>query len=127
MNGAGTCGTSTAPLGVKGAPVNGRCGPGTRIPFVVISPWAKVNYVDHTQISQASVTRFIEDNWLNGNRLGGGSFDATAGSIMGMFNFSGAGNNPKVFIDQNLGSPVGWLPPGAVPNGIVAPDWVTRR
>jgi len=110
VNGAGTCGTSTAPLGVKGAPVNGRCGPGTRIPFVVISPWAKVNYVDHTQISQASVVRFIEDNWLNGARLGGGSFDATAGSINGMFNFSGAGNNPTLFVDPNLGTPVASVP-----------------
>jgi phospholipase C len=110
VNGAGTCGTSTAPLGVKGAPVNGRCGPGTRIPFVVISPWAKVNYVDHTQISQASVVRFIEDNWLNGTRLGGGSFDATAGSINGMFNFSGAGNNPTLFVDPNLGTPVASVP-----------------
>jgi phospholipase C len=110
VNGAGKCGTGTAPLGVKGAPVNGRCGPGTRTPFIVISPWAKVNYVDHTQISQASVVKFIEDNWLNGNRLGGGSFDATTGSIMSLFNFSGAGNNPKLFIDQNLGSPVASVP-----------------
>ena len=110
VNGAGTCGTGTAPLGVKGAPVNGRCGPGTRIPFVVISPWAKVNYVDHTQITQASVVRFIEDNWLNGTRLGGGSFDATAGSINGMFNFSGAGNNPTLFVDPNLGTPVASVP-----------------
>ena len=110
VNGAGTCGTSTAPLGLKGAPVNGRCGPGTRIPFVVISPWAKVNYVDHTQITQASVVRFIEDNWLNGARLGGGAFDATAGSINGMFNFSGAGNNPTLFVDPNLGTPVASVP-----------------
>jgi phospholipase C len=110
VNGAGKCGTGTAPLGVKGAPVNGRCGPGTRIPFVVISPWAKVNYVDHTQIDQASVVKFIEDNWLAGQRLGGGSFDATSGSIMGMFNFSGAGNNPTLFIDPNLGTPVASVP-----------------
>jgi phospholipase C len=110
VNGAGTCGTGTAPLGVKGAPVNGRCGPGTRIPFVVISPWAKVNYVDHTLINQASVVRFIEDNWLNGARLGGGAFDATAGSINGMFNFSGAGNNPTLFVDPNLGTPVASVP-----------------
>ena len=41
----------------------------------------------HLQISQASVVRFIEDNWLKGERLGGGSFDATAGSIMDMFDF----------------------------------------
>jgi len=110
VNGAGKCGTGTAPVGVNGAPVNGRCGPGTRIPFVVISPWAKVNYVDHTAISQASIARFIEDNWLASHRLGGGSFDATAGSIMNMFNFSGAGNNPTLFIDPNLGTPVASVP-----------------
>ncbi len=110
VNGAGKCGTGTAPVGVNGAPVNGRCGPGTRIPFVVISPWAKVNYVDHTAISQASIARFIEDNWLASHRLGGGSFDATAGSIMNMFNFSGTGNNPTLFIDPNLGTPVASVP-----------------
>ncbi|WP_027803227.1 phospholipase C [Paraburkholderia dilworthii] len=110
LNGAGKCGTGTAPVGVKGAAVNGRCGPGTRIPFLVISPWAKVNYVDHTPISQASVVRFIEDNWLGGQRIGGGSFDATAGSIMGMFNFNGSGNNPTVFVDPNLGSVVSSVP-----------------
>ena len=57
------------------------------MPFLVISPWAKPNYVSHERISQASVVRFIEDNWLHGERLGGGSFDATAGSIMDMFDF----------------------------------------
>ncbi|NPT58603.1 phospholipase C [Paraburkholderia elongata] len=110
LNGAGKCGSGTAPVGVSGAAVNGRCGPGTRIPFLVISPWAKVNYVDHTPISQASVVRFIEDNWLGSQRIGGGSFDATAGSIMGLFNFSGSGNNPTVFVDPNLGSVVPSVP-----------------
>ncbi|RDK02150.1 phospholipase C [Paraburkholderia lacunae] len=110
LNGSGTCGTGTAPAGVNGAAVNGRCGPGTRIPFLVISPWAKVNYVDHTAISQASVVRFIEDNWLGGQRIGGGSFDATAGSIMSLFNFGGSGNNPTLFVDPNLGTPVSSVP-----------------
>ncbi|WP_035558454.1 MULTISPECIES: alkaline phosphatase family protein [Burkholderiaceae] len=110
LNGAGKCGTGTAPVGVNGGVVNGRCGPGTRIPFLVISPWAKVNYVDHTPISQASVVRFIEDNWLGSQRLGGGSFDATAGSIMSLFNFSGSGNNPTVFVDPNLGTVVSSVP-----------------
>jgi phospholipase C len=110
VNGASKCGTGTAPVGVNGAPVNGRCGPGTRIPFIVISPWAKVNFVDHTAISQASIARFIEDNWLASHRLGGGSFDATAGSIMNMFNFNGAGNNPTLFIDPNQGTPVASVP-----------------
>ena len=68
-------------------PVDGRCGPGTRVPFLVISPFAKKNYVSHVCITQASILQFIEDNWLNGERLGGGSFDATTGSIMDMFDF----------------------------------------
>lgn len=110
LNGAGKCGSGSAGLGVTGASVNGRCGPGTRIPFLVISPWAKVNYVDHTLISQASVVRFIEDNWLNGQRIGGGSLDATAGNIMGMFNLSDSGNIPPVFVDPALGSVVSSVP-----------------
>jgi phospholipase C len=104
LNGAGKCGTAgTAPNGVGGSPVNGRCGPGVRIPFLVISPWANQNYVDHTQISQASVVRFIEDNWLSGERLGGGSFDATTGSIDGLFDFTGPGNAPVLFLPPSGG------------------------
>ncbi len=68
LNGNGECGVKgkTAQLGgVKGTgPVEGRCGPGPRQPFLVISPWARPNYVDHTLITQSSVLRFIEDNWL---------------------------------------------------------------
>ncbi|MEV6837814.1 alkaline phosphatase family protein [Streptomyces sp. NPDC051133] len=63
-----------------------RCGPGTRQPLLVISPYSKVNKVDHTLTNQASITRFIEDNWHTG-RIGDHSFDATAGSIGGMFDF----------------------------------------
>jgi phospholipase C len=107
LNGSGICGTGSAPNGLSGKPVNGRCGPGTRIPFVVISPWAKENYVDHTLIDQASVVRFIEDNWLEGKRLGGGSFDATSGSIMGMFDFDRRGkghdDDRKLYLDPVTG------------------------
>ncbi len=88
LNGNGVCGTGTPPNGLSGKPVQGRCGPGLRIPFMVISPYAKENYVSHTAITQASVVQFIEDNWLGGERLGGGSFDATTGSIDDMFNFT---------------------------------------
>ncbi|MFF8942091.1 phospholipase C [Streptomyces sp. NPDC014864] len=63
-----------------------RCGPGTRQPLLVISPYSKVNKVDHTLTDQASITRFIEDNWRTG-RVGDHSFDATAGSMAGMFDF----------------------------------------
>jgi phospholipase C len=105
LNGNGTCGTGTQPIGVAGKPVNGRCGPGTRLPFLVISPWAKPNYVDHTPTSQASIVRFIEDNWLQGERLGGGAFDATAGSIMGMFDFSHYHATSKLNLNPTTGEP----------------------
>jgi phospholipase C len=120
LNGPGLCGkgakTQPQPDGLDGKPVNGRCGPGTRIPFLVISPYAKRNYVSHTQISQASVVRFIEDNWLQGQRLGGGSFDATAGSIMDMFDFNQFGNqfgnsNYALFLDPTAGTIVSPAPP----------------
>jgi phospholipase C len=104
LDGPGKCGTGTALPGVAGKPVNGRCGPGTRIPFLVISPWAKANDVSHDRISQASVVRFVEDNWLHGERLGGGSFDATAGSIMSMFDFTSGGKNPPLHLDPATGN-----------------------
>jgi acid phosphatase/phospholipase C len=91
VNGPGRCGLGAAkqpqPKGLSGKPVNGRCGPGTRIPFIVISPFAKRNFVSHDRLTQASVVRFIEDNWLHGQRLGGGSFDESAESITDLFDF----------------------------------------
>ena len=105
LNGDGVCGSGTALPGPAGKPVNGRCGPGTRIPFLVISPWAKTNAVTHSRITQASVVRFIEDNWLHGRRLGGGSFDASAGSIMDMFDFRSGGHAPVLVLDPLTGNP----------------------
>lgn len=64
----------------------GRPGYGGRIPCVVISPWAKENYVDHTLTDQTSILRFIEDNWSLG-RIGDFSYDALAGSLTNMFDF----------------------------------------
>jgi phospholipase C len=103
LNGDGKCGIGVQPAGVAGKPVNGRCGPGTRVPFLVISPYAKPDYVSHKLITQASVVRFIEDNWLHGERLGGGSFDATTGSIMDMFNFANGGKAPKLMLNATTG------------------------
>jgi phospholipase C len=105
LDGPGRCGVGPALPGLKGLPVNGRCGPGTRIPFLVISPWAKRNYVGHAPISLASVVRFIEDNWLAGQRLGGGSFDANAGSIEDLFDFSDARSDGILRLDPATGDP----------------------
>jgi phospholipase C len=105
LDGPGKCGTGKRLPGVEGKPVNGRCGPGTRLPFLVISPWAKPNYISHVRVSLTSVVRFIEDNWLHGQRLGGGSFDANAGSIMDMFNFRTGGKTPPLLLDPATGEP----------------------
>jgi phospholipase C len=69
-----------------GAPA--RCGYGPRLPYLVISPYAKPNFVDHSLIDQTSTLRFIEDNWLHGRRLGAHTFDARAGAINAMFDFA---------------------------------------
>ncbi|WP_213738717.1 alkaline phosphatase family protein [Bradyrhizobium sp. dw_411] len=105
LNGAGICGVpgATEPAGIHGLPVAGRCGPGTRQPFMVISPYAKKNYISHVLITQASIPQFIEDNWLNGERIGGGSFDATTGSIVDMFNFNKA-NSTALILDPTFGT-----------------------
>lgn len=44
-------------------PVIDRWGPGTRIPAIIISPFAKKGYVDHTQYETVSILSFIEKRW----------------------------------------------------------------
>ena len=65
----------------------GHCGYGPMLPLMVISPWARENFVDHTVTDLSSTIHFIEDNWLGGQRLPAGSFDALANLIVQMFNF----------------------------------------
>jgi phospholipase C len=110
LSGPGACGNgATALPGVNPATLHaqGRCGYGPRLPLLVISPWAKHNYVDHTLTDQTSVLRFIEDNWLGGKRIGQGSFDSIAGSINGMFDFAQQDSAASQFLlDQNTGESV---------------------
>ena len=58
-----------------------RCGFGPRLPLIVISPWTKPNTVSNNLTDTASIIKFIEDNWLHGQRIGNGSYDASAGSL----------------------------------------------
>jgi phospholipase C len=91
LNGAGKCGDgATALPGVNPATkhAQGRCGLGQRLPLLVVSPWAKANYVDHTVTYQTSILRLVEDLYLKGQRIGQGSFDAESPSLLGMFDFS---------------------------------------
>ena len=107
VNGPGQCGTGVGtqvqPNGLKGKPVNGRCGPGIRVPMLVISPFAKPNYISSKRVTSSSVVRFIEDNWLNGQGIGGGSLDATSGLITDMLDFTQTPNN-KLYLDPVAGT-----------------------
>jgi phospholipase C len=97
--GPGNCGTPKLIPGASGIQ-NGRCGYGPRQPFLVISPFAKKNYIDHRVTDQSSILRFIEDNW-NLGRIGNGSVDAIAGTIDGMFDFTGGGS--RLILDPTSG------------------------
>ncbi len=52
--------------------------------------------------TQASVVKFIEDNWLGSDRIGNGSDDAWTGTLDNMFDFS-HGRNPKLTLDPATG------------------------
>jgi phospholipase C len=88
LNGPGLCGSAPPALaGITAPHAQGRCGYGPRLPLLVVSPWSRANVVDHTITDQTSMVRFIEDNWLGGQRIGQGSFDSIANSIDSMFTF----------------------------------------
>jgi phospholipase C len=118
LNGPAKCnagfqqGTPTPATPLNGAfntPAWGRCGYGTRLPFLVVSPFAKRNFVDHSLIDQASVLRFIEDNWLSGQRIQpGGSMDTIAGKLDHMFDFDGRDRDEprKLILDPATGAVV---------------------
>jgi phospholipase C len=98
----GLCGH--APVGAY----QDRCGYGPRLPFLIISPYAKVDYVDHSVIDQSSIIRFIEDNW-GLVRIGNQSFDVKAGSINNMFDFTNAADAhhrsaAKLFLHPGTGT-----------------------
>ncbi|HEV8030743.1 MAG TPA: alkaline phosphatase family protein [Stellaceae bacterium] len=111
LNGPGVCGHGTPLANASAQPIEGRCGYGPRLPLLVISPFAKTNFVDHSLTDQSSVLRFIEDNWGTG-QIGGGSYDQIAGSLANMFDFDdghhGDGHGfgeRKLILDPTTGQP----------------------
>jgi phospholipase C len=66
-------------------PVVDRWGPGTRVPLIVISPFAKRGFVDHTQYDTTSILKFIEERW---NLAPLGTRDAVANDLSNAFDFS---------------------------------------
>ncbi len=104
--GPGTCGTAATALpGLNPANTHalGRCGYGPRQPLLIVSPWARQNFVDHSVTDQTSIIRFVEDNWLGEQRIGQGSFDGIANSIIQMFNFSKIRHSGVLFLNPDTG------------------------
>ncbi len=99
LAGAGDCGAATA---ATAGGTQGRCGYGPRLPLLVISPYAKQNYIDHRATDQSSILRFIEDNWELG-RIGNDSSDVKAGTLSGFFDFDGDSKAPKLILDPSTG------------------------
>jgi len=99
LNGAGKCGTVTAESPER----KDRCGVGPRLPLLVISPWARRNYVDGTFTEQSSITKFIEENW-NLGKIGTGSLDATSGTLENMFDFTRSDpRSPAILLNDETG------------------------
>jgi phospholipase C len=107
LTGTGMCGSNTTrvPTTDGGTAEQARCGVGPRQPLLIVSPWARRNFVDGNETTQASVVQFIEDNWLGGQRIGNGSDDALTGSLDGMFDFNRPDAGP-LFLDPTSGEPV---------------------
>jgi len=101
LTGTAQCG-SNVPVNSTGGAEQGKCGLGPRLPFLVISPWAKSNFVDNTLIDQSSVVKFIEYNW-NLTDMGNGAADDAAGSILSMFDFHHY--NFPLFLNPTTGEP----------------------
>jgi phospholipase C len=106
LTGTGTCGSnpSEVPTGTGNVAEQARCGVGPRQPLLVISPFSKQNFVDGTLTTQSSVVKFIEDNWLGGERLGNGAEDATAGTLDNMLDFQHP-QGPKLLLNPSTGEP----------------------
>ena len=85
-------------------PRRDRFGDGLRAPALLISPYARRHYIDHTTLDFPSIVKFIEDNW----RLRPlGRLDATAGSIMGAFDFKAPARRATIMpFDRAAAPPV---------------------
>jgi phospholipase C len=98
LDGAGQCGsTARTPL----AGEQDRCGYGPRIPLLVISPYAKANFVNHATTDQTSVLAFIEQNWKTDTIAG--SLAAEAGTLDSFFDFN-KHSADRVVLDPKSGA-----------------------
>ena len=65
-------------------PVIDRWGPGVRVPTIVISPFARKGFVDHTQYDTTAILKLIEERW---NLEPLSERDAHSGDLLTAFDF----------------------------------------
>ncbi|HXB63945.1 MAG TPA: alkaline phosphatase family protein [Solirubrobacteraceae bacterium] len=107
-------------------------GYGFRVPGMVISPYAKAGYIDHQQLSHDAYLKFIEDDFLEGQRLNpktDGRPDARPevreeapglGNLESDFDFEQPPRSPLILPPEPAPGPAS-CPPGSVPHGAAAP------
>ena len=66
-------------------PSGDRWGPGVRVPAVIISPYAKRAFIDHTTYETTSILKLIQARW---NLPPLGPRDAAANNLLNAFDFS---------------------------------------
>jgi acid phosphatase len=66
-------------------PVIDRWGPGLRVPTIVISPFARKGFVDHTQYDTTAILKLIETRWKLEPL---GDRDANSGNMLTAFDFN---------------------------------------
>ena len=69
-------------------------GLGFRVPALMVSPYARMGYIDHTQLEHTSILKFIEENWSLSPLA---TRDAKANNFTSAFDFS-MPPRPPVFV-----------------------------
>ncbi len=105
------------------APPGGdRWGPGTRVPAIIISPYARKGVVDHTQYDTTSILKFIETRW---DLAPLGTRDAAANNLLNAFDFGPAA--PVGMPQTGGGSPLDLAGVSGLATGLILAGWVVRR
>jgi phospholipase C len=113
-------------------PVIDNEGYGFRVPGLVISPYAKAGYVDHQQLSHESYLKFVEDDFLEDERLNpatDGRRDSRkevyeeapgVGNLESDFDFEQPPRPPLILSPEPVPGPAS-CPPGSIPSGAALP------
>jgi phospholipase C len=114
-------------------PVIDSQGYGFRVPGMVISPYAKAGYIDHQQLSHDAYLKFIEDDFMGGQRLNpttDGRPDSRPdvreeapglGTLAEDFDFNQPPRPPLILPTEPAPGPAS-CPPGSVPSGAAQPE-----